>query len=323
MLSKKILEMPKIDLHCHLDGSLPLATISDLAGREVSLAEVRAADDCASLREYLKKFDLPLSCMQTSAGLRRAAGDFLRSLTKDHICYAEVRFAPMLSVNEHLDCRQVMEAVLSGLAEASEECGIICRTIVCTMRHHSAERNCRMLRECREFLGEGLCAADLAGDEAGFPTEDFAEVLGYAHRLGYPLTIHAGECGNADSVRAAIEFGAQRIGHGIAMAGHPDLQKLCRQKRIGIEMCPVSNYQTKALRAGETYPLREFAENGLLVTVNTDNRTVSGTQITRELAFLQERIGLTEEEILCCQRNAAEVSFADDAVRQELWKIYR
>lgn len=320
MLDKKIRMMRKIDLHCHLDGSLPVSTVSELLGREVDKNEMQADEQCASLKEYLQKFELPLKCMQTKDGLYRAAGDFLRSLKEDHVQYAEVRFAPMLSTDEKLGCREIMESVLDGLADASAECGVFYQVIVCAMRHHDAETNCRMLRECREFLGDGLCAADLAGDEAGFPTRNFAEVFRYAKQLDYPLTIHAGECGSMQSITEAIEMGAERIGHGIAMSGNQELQQLCRRKRIGIEMCPVSNYQTKAIAPGVRYPVREFLQNGVLATVNTDNRTVSNTNLKKEMQFLHEKFGITEEELRRLALNAVEISFADDSVKHELWK---
>lgn len=320
MISQKLLEMPKIDLHCHLDGSLTLQSIREILGRPVELSELQAADDCKSLKEYLEKFDLPITCIQTEEGIRKSAGDFLRSLKADHVQYAEVRFAPMLSCVEGLTCGKVMEAALDGLKEASEECGISYGVIACAMRHHDMETNIRMLRECREFLGEELCAADLAGDEAGFPLKLFGELFEEAGRLDYPFTIHAGECGSAENVALAAEWGAKRIGHGIAMTGHPDVMELCRKKRIGIEMCPVSNYQTKAVLPGEIYPIREFAEKGLLVTVNTDNRMVSNTSISKEFELLHDGFGITEEELRQYEFNAIEAAFADDAVKHELWK---
>lgn len=320
MISKELLMMPKIDLHCHLDGSMTLQGIREILGKPVGISELQVNDDCGSLKEYLEKFDLPLSCLQTEEGIRKSAGDFLRSLSADHVQYAEVRFAPMLSCGEGLSCRNVMEAALEGLKEASKECGIFYQVIACAMRHHDAETNIRMMKECREFLGDGLCAVDLAGDEAGFPLKLFGEVFEAARRLDYPFTIHAGECGSAENIALAAEWGAKRVGHGIAMAGHDDVMELCRRQHIGIEMCPVSNYQTKAIRPGEIYPIREFSKNGLLVTVNTDNRTVSNTSITKEFELLHDKFGVTEEELRQYELNAVETAFADDAVKHNLWK---
>lgn len=321
MLNKEFLNQPKIDLHCHLDGSMTLESISKLCGREVSLSEVQVSKQCGSLAEYLEKFDLPVACIQTREGLKHAAFDFLMDLQKDHVKYVEVRFAPQLSTVQGLSCKEIMEAVLDGLKDAGESCGIYYEVIACMMSHHTEETNLQMLEECREFLGEGLCAVDLAGDEAGFPRRPFYPLFEKAKNMGYPFTIHSGECGNVEHIRMAAEWGAARIGHGIAMMGHPDVQKLLAQKHIGVEMCPISNYQTRALQAEAFYPIREFAKAGIPVTINTDNRLVSNTSIQKEMIFLHEKFGITEEELKQYQKNAIETAFCDDAVKQELWKL--
>ncbi|MGN0335709.1 MAG: adenosine deaminase [Lachnospiraceae bacterium] len=310
----------KIDLHCHLDGSLSVEWLQRMLGREVRTEEIQAPPECGSLGEYLTRFDLPLSCLQTREGLRTAAEDFLLHAAQEQTDYVEVRFAPALSCREGLTCGQVMESVLEGMKKAEEQCHVRWNIIVCAMRHHDVQTNRKMLKACREFLGDGLCGADLAGDEAGFPTGDFREVFEYAKRLDYPFTIHAGECGSVQSVLDAVDFGAKRIGHGIALRGHQDAIDLCRRKRIGIEMCPISNYQTKALKPGEVYPLREFLKKGMCATVNTDNRTVSATCLEKEWEFLRTAHGITEEELELSCRNAVDAAFAGDEIKQELWE---
>ena len=137
-----------------------------------------------------------------------------------------------------------------------------------------------------------------------------------------PFTIHAGECGSVENVAEAVECGASRIGHGIALRGHPEIMGICREKRVGLEMCPISNLQTKAVHSKAEYPMREFLQNGLLVTVNTDNRTVSATTIDREIRFVQENYGITDSEVSLMMRNAVEVSFAPDDIRQKLLKKF-
>lgn len=179
-----------------------------------------------------------------------------------------------------------------------------------------------MIRHAREFLGEGVCAADLAGDEAAYPMEGFLELFGEVKKMDMPFTIHAGECGSAKNIKEAVEVGASRIGHGIAMREDPEARCLCRERQIGIEMCPVSNLQTKAVPDRREYPMNLFLEERLLVTVNTDNRTVSGTTVTDELKFIQKNYGIKDEEIFRMMKNAVEVSFADDAVKGRLLRLY-
>jgi adenosine deaminase len=320
MLEKEFLNRSKIDLHCHLDGSLVLKSMSEIMGREVREEEIQVSDNCTSLAEYLQKFDLPISCIQTEAGLKKSAKDFLMELQKDNIKYVEARFAPFFSCGEGLSYKQIMESVLDGFKEASEETGILFQVIACNMRHLDEETNIRMMKECREFLGEGLCAIDLAGDEKSMPNAMFGNLFAEAKKLDYPYTIHAGECGSVQSILDAVEMGAKRIGHGIAMMGNAEVQKLVASKRIGVEMCPISNYQTKALQPEQVYPIRDFAKMGVLTTINTDNRTVSNTCITKEMEFLNKKIGISEDELYQYQMNAVDVAFCDDAMKHEIWK---
>ena len=323
MLEKEFLNRPKIDLHCHLDGSLVLGSMSEILGREVRKEEIQVSDNCTSLAEYLQKFDIPISCIQTEAGLKKSAKDFLLGLKKDNIKYVEARFAPFFSCGEGLSYKQIMESVLDGLKEASEETGILYQVIACNMRHLDEETNIRMMRECREFLGEGLCAIDLAGDEKSMPNALFGNLFEEAKKLDYSYTIHAGECGSVQCIKDAVEMGTKRIGHGIAMMGNTEVQKLVASKRIGVEMCPISNYQTKALQPEQTYPVREFVKAGVLATINTDNRTVSNTSITKEMEFLNQKCGISEEELYQCQMNAVDVAFCDDAMKHEIWKALK
>ena len=323
MLEKEFLMRPKIDLHCHLDGSLTLKSMCEILGEDIQRTEIQVSDDCTCLAEYLQKFDLPIASIQTEDGLKKAAKEFLLELQKDNIKYVEARFAPAFSCAEGLSCSKVMEAVLDGLKEASKECGILYQVIACNMRHMDEETNIRMMKECREFLGEGLCAIDLAGDEAGFPNGQFQSLFAEAKKLDYPYTIHAGECGSVQSILDAAGLGAKRIGHGIAMMGHPDIQKMLASKRIGVEMCPISNYQTKALQPEAVYPIREFAKMGVLATINTDNRTVSNTSIGREMEFLNEKFGIEKEELYQYQMNAIDAAFCDDAMKHEIWKALK
>ena len=323
MFENNFLNMPKIDLHCHLDGSMTQKSISEILGRNVALSEVQVSDDCTSLAEYLSKFDVMMECIQTEAGLKKAAKDFLLGLQEDNVKYVEARFAPALSMNEGMECRQIMEAVLDGLKEASKECGIMYQVIACCMRHHDEQTNLKVLKECREYLGEGLGAVDLAGDEAGFPTKNYYNLFEYARKVDYPFTIHSGECGDVNNILLAAEWGAKRIGHGIAMMGRPDVMKVVADKRMGVEMCPISNYQTKALLPGSTYPIREFANAGVLATINTDNRLVSNTSITKEMEFLNKNFGITMDEAWQYQKNAMEVAFCNDDMKHELWKIFK
>ena len=179
-----------------------------------------------------------------------------------------------------------------------------------------------MLRCAREFLGQGVCALDLAGDESMYPTSGFRDIFREARRLEMPYTIHSGETGSLENVREAYELQAARIGHGIALKDDPELIKRYSEKGIGVEMCPTSNFQTKAVESWEEYPLMEFLEAGIKVSINTDNRTVSGTTMTKELIRVYEQYGQDDQLIMKLLKNAAETAFDPDIqdIFKEKWE---
>ena len=322
MTKEELIKLPKIELHCHLDGSLSQEFIEKRLGRTVEKEELSVSEDCRSLNEYLERFTLPGQCIMDETGLFEAGYDLLKSMKKENVCYAEIRFAPLLSETADMNCKKVIEAVLAGLEKGKKDFGIEYGVITCAMRHHSQEDNYRMIKTAREYLGKGVCAADLAGAESLYPMSEFMELFRKTRELGMPFTLHAGECGSVQNILDSVEAGARRIGHGIAMRGHVEVQKELQKKGIGIEMCPISNLQTKAVESTRDYPMKEFLGNGLKVTVNTDNRTVSDTTLTKELEFIQNTYAVSDEEIILMMRNAMDVAFADDAVKQKLSDIW-
>lgn len=320
MTEKELKALPKIELHCHLDGSLSREFLETRLNRAVSKEELSVPDSCESLKEYLEKFDLPGQCLKDEAGLEGAGYDVLKSMHMENVCYAEIRFAPLLSVTEEMGTEKVIEALLRGLERGKKEFGVEYNVITCAMRHHSAEENFEMIKEAYKFLGKGVCAADLAGAEAQYPMSGFLGLFEKTKKLGMPFTLHAGECGSVENIIEAVRVGAKRIGHGIAMRGNREAQKLVRESGVAVEMCPISNLQTKAVRSTEEYPLREFLDAGIAVTVNTDNRTVSNTSMTKELRFIQEAYGIRDEEIKVLMRNAVKAAFTTEAVKEKLYR---
>lgn len=320
MTREELMAMPKIELHCHLDGSLSQAFIEKRLGRSVKAEELSVADDCTSLAEYLEKFALPGQCLMDEEGLEGAAYDVLKSMSQENVCYAEVRFAPLLHETETMKCDSVIEAVLRGMERGKAEFGVDYGVITCAMRHHGEADNKRMIQTARTYLGAGVCAADLAGAEAAYPMAEFKKLFEEARKLEIPFTLHAGECGSVENIIDSVNVGALRIGHGIAMRGNKELQAELAAKGIGIELCPISNLQTKAVQSTLEYPIREFLDAGLKVTVNTDNRTVSNTTLTKELEFVQKMYGVRDEEVLAMMKNAVDTAFATDSVKETLYK---
>ena len=320
MTIEQLKALPKAELHCHLDGSLSREFMESRLGRRVQPEELSVSDDCTSLAEYLEKFSLPGQCIMDEKGLEAAGYDVLRTMSQENVRYAEIRFAPLLSETSGMNCRAVIEAVLKGLERGRADFGTEFGVITCAMRHHSQEDNSRMIKTAREYLGYGVCAADLAGAEVAYPMAQFMELFQNTRKLEMPFTLHAGECGSVQNIVDSVKAGAGRIGHGIAMRGHYNIQKELADRGIGIEMCPISNLQTRAVPGPEFYPIREFLNKGVRVTVNTDNRTVSDTTMTKELEFIQNTYGIRDEEVLLLMRNAVDAAFAEETVKEKLYR---
>ena len=318
-----------IDLHLHFDGSLLPRTVLELAQEQGILLPAKEPDElklfltapenCKSLNEYLEKFDLPLKVLQTREAIRKAMYILVSSLKEQGMLYAEIRFAPQLHTKKGLSQERVVQAALLGMQEALAGSFFRCKLILCCMRGaDNHEENLLTVRTAAAFLGRGVAAVDLAGAEALYPTADFADVFGLARELGVPFTIHAGEADGPESIEAALDFGASRIGHGVRAAEKLELLERLREQRIPLEMCPSSNVQTKAVPSLSQHPVLEFLRQGLCVTVNTDNMTVSDTTIEKEFGLLSRELGMTAEERKKLLLNAADAAFLTS---EERWRL--
>lgn len=318
-----------IDLHLHFDGSLLPRTVLELAreqGIRLPAEEpdelklfLTAPEDCKSLNEYLEKFDLPLLVLQTKEAIRKGMYTLVSSLKEQGMLYAEIRFAPQLHTRKGLSQEQVVKAAVLGMQEAMAGSFFKAKLILCCMRGaDNREENLQTVRTAAAFLGRGVAAVDLAGAEALYPTADYEEVFALARELSLPFTIHAGEADGAESVEAAIRMGASRIGHGVRAGEDARLLEELRERRIPLEMCPSSNVQTKAVPSLLEHPILEFLRKGLIVTVNTDNMTVSDTTVEREFGLLREKLGMTREEHRQLLLNAADAAFLTE---EERWRL--
>lgn len=326
-MKNKCITIPKIDLHCHLDGSVKESVLIELAqkdGRQISEKEAKKLlqvhESCQSLAEYLSCFDLPLHYLQAEDGLKKAAYALAMDAAAENVKYIEVRFAPSYLMNQGLTVQKIIASVLMGLEEAEKNADIRTGIIVCGMRNISMEENIRMLKSAMEFYGNGVVACDLAGDELAYPTKLFADFFVLAKKLGIPFTIHSGECGSKENIKTALQLGAKRLGHGIAMADDIKLMRRCADINVGVELCPTSNLHTKAVSSYKEYPLRTMMEAGVMVSVNTDNRTVSNTNSTKEFLHMVEDLNLCEEDLKQIYTCSVEMAFADDACKEQLLK---
>ena len=307
-----------IDLHLHLDGSLTPELVTRLAQlQHVPLStEGKALEellsvpaDCASLNDYLRCFDLPVAVLQSEDALTLAVEDLCCRLEAHGLLYGEIRFAPSQHTRKGMTQAQAVEAAIAGLpVKKKGEWGFTAQLILCCMRGGDDSANRETVEVAAGYLGKGVCALDLAGAEALYPTDGYADLFSYVRSLGVPFTLHAGEADGPDSVWQALKLGASRIGHGVRSKEDPELVKYLREHRVPLELCPTSNLQTKAVPDLEHFPLREYLKEGLLATVNTDNMTVSRTTLAGEFELLRSA-GLMEEEYHTLLHNSVEAAF--------------
>lgn len=302
-MNKRIEKQNLIDLHLHLDGSLSVDIIQKLADLQNIILEeteeelrekLQVEDGCTSLNEYLTKFDFPLTFLQTKEGIEESIYLLLQELKGEGLSYAEIRFAPQLHLQKGLTQKQVVASAVVGLKKAKFPASLI----LCCMRGaDNHEQNLETVRLAAEYLNEGVCAVDLAGAEALFRTELFEMEFALARKLGVPFTIHAGEAAGPESIRKAVSYGAKRIGHGVRAFEDAALMRELAEKEIVLELCPTSNLNTAVFADIKEYPLRKFLDEGIKVTINTDNRMVSNTTIYKEYTLLCDTFSLTQEEI--------------------------
>lgn len=323
--------MKRVDLHNHLDGSLPPKTILELAKMsEVSLpvdsvAEITryltVSPDCTSLNEYLEKFDIPVSVMQTEDCLEKAVYDLLANLSQKNVCYAEIRFAPGQHLKKGLTQTEVVSAAVKGLIRAETDFPIFAQLILCCMRGANEPTNRTTIDVTKQFLNQGVCCADLAGAEAIFPTKDYIELFEYAKQTGVPFVIHAGEADGPESIWTAISMGTRRIGHGIAAIRDDKLMQYLKSTQIPLEVCVTSNVQTKGVNSIYEHPILKMLEYGLNVTINTDNMTVSGTTLDHEFELIEKTFKMNDEQVHRLTKNAIDAAFLSDAQKEKLRKL--
>lgn len=288
-------KMPKTDLHVHLDGSLRLSTILDLAQQQgVALPEnpkdekalakvIRMGAICEDLRDYLKAFDITLSVLQTEEALYRAAFELAEDAAKENVRYMEVRYSPLLHTRNGLSFPVIVEAVAEGLREAKRKYGIMTGQIICGIRHITPESSLRLAELCVAFKHRGVVGFDLAGAEADNPPKDHQAAFDLIRNNNVNLTIHAGEAYGPESIHQAIHMcGAHRIGHGTRLREDGDLLNFVNDHRIPLEVCVTSNVQTRACDSFESHPLPFYMSYGIRCTINTDNRLVTDTTMTEE-----------------------------------------
>ncbi len=337
MNSELLQQLPKAELHNHLDGGLRVQTVIELADEigytalpttdAADLSDWFFQDESGSLEAYLAGFEHTIAVMQTSDGIERVAYEAGMDLAADGIIYAEIRFAPMLNTRRGLVREDVLEAALEGFRRATAATGVPIGLIVDAMRN--GDESLTDARAAVRFAGQGVVGFDLAGPENGFPPDDHLPACRLAKESGLGLTIHAGEADGPDSVHRAIaRCGADRIGHGIRIMDDTEVSdgritplggvaSLVRDRQIPLEVCPTSNLHTLGINPAD-HPLGLLNRAGFNITLNTDNRLMSRISLTDEFAFAVEYHGFTRDDLHRVTVAALNAGFLDHGLRRDL-----
>lgn len=308
-----------IDIHLHLDGSLSREDFVYLAKKNnISLGEdfpknIVVPNNCNSLDEYLKRFDLPCSLLQDEESISYAFKSLIDRLYDLGYIYAEIRFAPQLHTLKNLNEKEVILSAIKGLESGLKgKENFDANIILCLMRHASHETNRKTIDAAIEINHPKIVAIDLAGGEKINKTIDYLSTFEIAAKAGLNIIIHAGEaCGN-ESIIDATKLHAKRIGHGVHLSLDKQNIEYIKSKNLVFEFCPTSNLQTKSLLRYEDVPLKQFIDNGLKVTINADNMTVSDTDVIKEFKHLYKTFKLSKQDVKDLLYNSIDGAFLKD-----------
>lgn len=328
-----------IDIHLHLDGSVPFQTAKKLCHlhhlpelSDFDLAKrLSVSKDCHDLNEYLDKFNFPLMLMQTKGDLEMIVFDLLKKLRQEGLVYTEIRFAPQKHTDKGLSQKDAVLAAISGLnhflswqknlhdGRPELHAGFI----LCLMRMPNNDlENAETVEVARDLLGKGVVGLDLAGAEMPvFANKNYADFFKQAQNWDIPFTIHAGEAMGPESIKEALSMGAKRIGHGIRCIEDPDLVDWLIQNKVTLECCATSNMNTKVFTSFKDYPIRTLLHKGVRATLNTDNMTVSATNLPLEYQRMENFVGLTNIEIRQLYLNAIDAAFTSNQEKNRLRNI--
>jgi adenosine deaminase len=312
---------PKAELHVHLDGALRPATMLELARAQgiklpadtpEALAKAMLVRDAKSLEEYLQKYDVTLSVLQTKAALERVAYEFVVDVAAENVRYVEVRYSPLLH-RPALTLAEAIEAPLAGIRRAEAETGTKVGLIVCGIRTRPPAESLELARAAADYRSAGIVAFDLAGAERGHPAREHKAAFEYAAAHGMACTCHAGEGDGPGSIHEALhECGATRIGHGTRLGEDPALLDEVVERRIPLEMCLTSNVHTHTVTQVAEHPFKRYLQQGVVVTLNTDGRLTDGVTLTDEYYLAHAALGLSPDDLSRVVLNACESAFLPD-----------
>ena len=315
----KFKNLPKIELHIHLDCSLSYETVKRLRP-DTTIDDFnnnfKASKSCSSLKQYIKCADNAISLMQSKESLELVMEDFFNQLIEDNVIYCEIRFAPLLHTEEGLNSREVLNIICNSMNILSKESGVVTGLILCTLRHYSKEQSMETVKLAEEFKGKGVLGFDIAADEAGYPLDNHIDAFKYAIQNDINCTAHAGEAKGPESIWETIDkLKVKRIGHGVKCIKDPKLVKILSENNYHLEVCVSSNIKTKTFNKIEDHPISQINKSSISMSINTDGRTISDTDLTNEYELISKKFGWSIEEFKKCNLEAIKHAFISDEIK--------
>ena len=325
MQVSKFKNIPKIELHLHLDCSLSYDVVKKIDSRidyNEYKSSFQASPSCSSLKDYISCADRAIELMQTKENLELIVEDLFDQLNNDNVIYAEIRFAPLLHCEKGLDAEKVVDIVSKSAYIQSKKYNINYGLILCTLRHYSEEESLKTVKLVNEFSEKGVVGFDIAADEAGYPIDNHIKAFNYAKNNNLNITAHAGEAKGPESIWETVnELHAKRIGHGVRCLEDKNLVKFLAENNYHLEICLTSNIKTKTFKSFNDHPINEISESLISLSINTDGRTISNTNLSKEYTILSNKFNWSIEKILECNLNAIDHSFTTKETKEKLRKL--
>ncbi len=324
MSVKDLKNLPKIELHLHLDCCLSFDVVKKI-NPEIDIQtfnkNFKASSSCSSVKEYIKCAEFAVDLMQDENSIKLVVEDLFKQLKAENVIYVEIRFAPLLHCRNKLSASDVVETINNASKKCSEKYGIHYGLILCTLRHFDEMQSMETVRLVEKFKNSGVFALDIAADEAGHSLDNHISAFNYANDSNIKSTAHAGEAKGPESIRETLKrLKVKRVGHGVRCVEDKDLMKHLSNKDIHLEICLTSNIKTATFKSITLHPVDEIFKSNISISLSTDGRTISNIDLTSEYELVMNKFGWDINDIKKTNLDAISHSFTTAEIKKELTK---